>query len=210
MDRNQTWKGLQKRIGIMGGTFDPIHMAHLLLAEAARVQFHLDRVLFMPSAQPPHKADRLVLPAEHREAMVLKAIEGNPGFSYSDQELCRSGVTYTSDTLKALHDEYPDTKFYFIMGADSLFAVDTWHEPEQIFQMATVLAGNRSEVPLQTIREQIVYLEERFEGNICLIDLPDIAISSSEIRKKCASGISIRYYVPETVYQYIEEHQLYQ
>ncbi len=210
MDKKQISENPKKRIGIMGGTFDPIHMAHLLLAEAAREQYHLDRVLFMPSAKPPHKDSRLVSPAEHREAMVRMAIEENPWFVYSDLELCRSGLTYTSDTLKTLHGEYPDTEFYFIMGADSLFSVDAWHQPEKIFQLTAVLAGNRSEVPLERIREQIEYLRMRFGGTVSLIEMPDIAVSSSEIRSRCARGCSVRYYVPETVYRYIRKHQLYQ
>lgn len=209
MDQNNVSEKIQKKTGIMGGTFDPIHMAHLLLAESAREQFHLDQVLFMPSAQPPHKDNQKVTPAKHREAMVRRAIEGNPGFVYSDLELCRRGITYTSDTLKALHEKYPDTEFYFIMGADSLFAVDTWHQPEEIFKRVTVLAGNRLDVPLGRIKKQIRHLEERFKGKICLIEMPDIAVSSSEIRKRYAKGCSIRYYVPETVYQYIDRFQLY-
>lgn len=208
MKWNQTGQP-KRKIGIMGGTFDPIHMAHLLLAENARVQFHLEQILFMPSATPPHKDHRLVSPMEHRKAMVQIAIESNPNFVYSDLELRRAGITYTSDTLEALHEEYPDTEFYFIMGADSLFAVDAWHQPEKIFQRAAILAGNRSEVPLENIYRQIEYLEERFDGKIGLIEMPDIAISSSEIRKRCANGASVRYYVPEAVHQYLENHQLY-
>ncbi len=208
MDWNQTGQP-KKKIGIMGGTFDPIHMAHLLLAESARVQFHLAQILFMPSATPPHKDHRQVSPVEHRRNMVQIAIEGNSGFAYSDLELRRSGITYTSDTLEALHEEYPDTEFYFIMGADSLFAVDAWHQPEKIFQRAAILAGNRSEVPLENIKKQVDYLKERFGGTIGLIEMPDIAISSSEIRKRCAEGASVRYYVPEAIYRYMESHQLY-
>ena len=115
MDWDKTSEKMQKRIGIMGGTFDPIHMAHLLLAEAARTQFHLDQILFMPSANPPHKDNQTVSPAENRRAMVLMAVKGNPNFVCSDLELRRRGFTYTSDTLKALHDQYPDTECYFIM-----------------------------------------------------------------------------------------------
>ncbi|MCI9486294.1 MAG: nicotinate-nucleotide adenylyltransferase [Lachnospiraceae bacterium] len=209
MDWDKTSEKLQKRIGIMGGTFDPIHMAHLLLAEAARTQFHLDQILFMPSANPPHKDNQTVSPAEHRRAMVLLAVKGNLNFVCSDLEFRRRGFTYTSDTLRALHEQYPDTEFYFIMGADSLFAVDTWHQPEKIFNMATILAGNRSEVPMEQIEEQVRHLQNRFGGRIFLIDMPDIAISSSEIRKRCAEGASVRYYVPETVYQYMKAYHLY-
>ena len=114
----------------MGGTFDPIHIGHLLLAQQACVQFALDKVLFMPSSQPPHKDTRQVTSAVHRQAMTKLAVQGNSRFIYSDLELLRTGTTYTSDTLTELHTRYPDTIFHFIMGADSLFAVDSWHEPE--------------------------------------------------------------------------------
>lgn len=209
MDQNKAPEKTRKKTGIMGGTFDPVHMAHLLLAEAAREQFQLNQVLFMPSAQPPHKDNRKVSSMEHREAMVRMAIEENTDFVYSDMELRRTGITYTSDTLKLLREHHPDTEFYFIMGADSLFAVDTWHQPEEIFKRAAILAGNRSEVPLDQIKKQIHYLKERFNGKIYLIDMPDIAVSSSWIRERCQKGSSIRYYVPEAVYHYIKEHQLY-
>ncbi|MCI8549343.1 MAG: nicotinate-nucleotide adenylyltransferase [Lachnospiraceae bacterium] len=198
-----------KKIGIMGGTFDPIHMAHLLLAEQARVQFDLDQVLFMPSSQPPHKNNSQISSVTHRKAMVLMAIKNNPYFAYSDMEILRTGTTYTSDTLKELHIKYPNTEIYFIMGADSLFAVDSWHQPERIFERTTILAGNRLDVPDEKIEAQICYLKKRFGGRIDLIDMPDIAISSSEIRKRYGKGLSIRYYVPEAVYSYIKEHQLY-
>ncbi len=199
----------KKKIGIMGGTFDPIHMGHLILAEQALVQFGLDFVFFMPSSQPPHKDNRQVSAAEHRQAMIRGAIRGNDRFLYSDLELRRVGTTYTSDTLEELHEEYPGTEFYFIMGADSLFAVDTWHKPQTIFDKAVILVGNRSEVPADRIGQQIEYLKDRFGGQIFLIDMPDIAVSSREIRKRCAEGLPFRYYVPELVYAYMMEHQLY-
>ena len=200
---------VQNKIGIMGGTFDPIHIAHLILAEQACVQFGLEKILFMPSSQPPHKDNRMVSAAYHREAMVLAAIRGNNKFVYSDLEIRRDGITYTSDTLKELHEEYPDTEFYFIMGADSLFAVDTWYKPEEIFKMAIILAGNRMDVPEEKLDHQIAYLRERFGGQIHLIDMPDIAVSSSDIRKRCKEGLPIQYYVPDAVYQYIEANELY-
>ena len=200
---------VQKRIGIMGGTFDPIHLGHLILAEQAMIQFDLDQVLFMPSSQPPHKSDRKVLDARHRQAMVLLAIRDNDRFSYSDLELCRTGYTYTSDTLRELNSLYPDSTIYFIMGADSLFAVDSWHEPQEIFNRAVILSANRMDLPEERLQSQIQYLKERFHGNVGLIRMPDIAISSRDIRKKCMEGLPIRYYVPEAVRNYIEEHGLY-
>ncbi len=200
---------LPKKVGIMGGTFDPIHIGHLLLAQQACAQFALDKVLFMPSSQPPHKDTRQVTSAVHRQAMTKLAVQGNSRFIYSDLELLRTGTTYTSDTLTELHTRYPDTIFHFIMGADSLFAVDSWHEPEKIFQQAVILAANRMEVPKEEIKRQIEYLRRRFSGQVCLIDMPDIAISSRDVRKRRKNGLPIRYYVPDSVYEYIMEHQLY-
>ncbi|QNM05793.1 nicotinate-nucleotide adenylyltransferase [Qiania dongpingensis] len=203
-------RSTRKKVGIMGGTFDPIHIAHLILAQQACVQFDLDEVLFMPSSQPPHKDNRQVSSVEHRQAMVELAIDGNDKFVYSDLEIRRVGTTYTSDTLKELCVSHPDTIFYFIMGADSLFAVGSWHKPEEIFQKAILLVGNRMDMPEDKLKRQIQYLEGHFGGQIYPIDMPDIAISSHEVRNRRASGLPIRYYVPESVYQYIMEKQLYQ
>ncbi len=203
-------KSTRKKVGIMGGTFDPIHVAHLILAQQACVQFDLDEVLFMPSSQPPHKDNRQVSSVEHRQAMVELAIDGNDKFVYSDLEIRRVGTTYTSDTLKELCVSHPDTIFYFIMGADSLFAVGGWHKPEEIFQKAILLVGNRMDMAEDELEQQIRYLESHFGGRIYLIDMPDIAISSHEVRNRRASGLPVRYYVPESVYQYIMEKQLYQ
>ncbi|MCD2491075.1 nicotinate-nucleotide adenylyltransferase [Lacrimispora sp. NSJ-141] len=202
-------KSTRKKVGIMGGTFDPIHVAHLILAQQACVQFDLDEVLFMPSSQPPHKDNRQVSSVEHRQAMVELAIDGNDKFVYSDLEIRRIGTTYTSDTLKELCVSHPDTIFYFIMGADSLFAVGSWHKPEEIFRKAILLVGNRMDMPEDKLERRIRYLEGHFGGRIYLIDMPDIAISSHEVRNRRASGLPIRYYVPESVYQYIMEKQLY-
>lgn len=201
--------GLQRKVGIMGGTFDPIHIGHLILAQQACIQFDLDEVLFMPSSQPPHKNNKEVSQVKHRRAMTELAIKGNEKFVYSDLEIQRTGTTYTSDTLEELHQRYPNTVFYFIMGADSLFAVDSWHKPEEIFKKAVLLVGNRMDVPEEKLQQQISYLEKHFCGQIHLIDMPDIAISSREVRKRKESNLPIRYYVPEEVYKYIEAHQLY-
>ncbi len=202
-------KKLQGKVGIMGGTFDPIHIGHLILAEQACAQFKLDRILFMPTSHPPHKDGQAVTEAALRRDMVLAAIRGNGKFLYSDMELKREGVTYTSDTLAQLKEEYPNTEFYFIMGADSLFTVDTWHKPQEIFDRAVVLAANRMDMPGDQLHEQIDYLRERFGGRIGLIEMPDIAVSSRQVRRLCAQGKPFRYFVPEAVYDYILEHCLY-
>lgn len=202
-------KEFHKKVGIMGGTFDPIHIAHLMLAQQACAQFGLDEVLFMPCAQPPHKDKDRISSADHRRAMTELAVKGNEKFVFSDLEIQRTGTTYTSDTLEELHQKYSDTIFYFIMGADSLFAVDSWYKPEAIFKHAVILVGNRLDIPENEMEEQIKYLKDRFGGQIFLIDMPDIAISSREVRKRIKDGLPIRYYVPESVYEYIMKHKLY-
>lgn len=202
-------KPAAQRIGIMGGTFDPVHIGHLVLAQRASEQFELGRVLFMPSADPPHKRDVPVLASEHRRAMTRLAVEGNNLFEYSDLEFERAGYSYTSDTLQVLGERYPGAELYFIMGADSLFAIDTWHEPELIFRRAVILAANRLDLPVERLMARVEYLKRVFDGRIELIDMPDIAVSSSNIRAMVRGGRSIRYLVTDPVYDYIKENGLY-
>ena len=122
-----------KRIGIMGGTFNPIHSVHLIMAQVAYHQFHLDKVLFMPSKHPPHKDNSVIISDEHRTRMIQLAIDGNSNFEFSDLELKREVTTYTSDTLTYLTEKNPDTEYYFIIGGDSLEQLENWHKPEVIF-----------------------------------------------------------------------------
>lgn len=193
----------------MGGTFDPIHIGHMILAEQARSQFGLDEVLFMPSSQPPHKDRGHVSRAKDREAMTKLAIVGNEAFRYSDLELKREGLTYTSDTLLELCEQEPQNTYYFILGADSLFYIDKWHEPQVIFDHAVILVSNRDEHSDEEMEAQIRYLKDIYHGEIGIVHMDSIGISSTEIREKQKAGISIRYYVPEAVYQYIQEEKLY-
>lgn len=199
----------QKKVGIMGGTFDPIHIGHLMLAQQALDEHELDEIWFMPSRIPPHKDCANVTVVADRENMVKLAITGNERFVYSDLELHREGTTYTSDTLLELDESYPDNVFYFIMGADSLFHIETWHEPQTIFDHAIILASNRDDYSDEAIEKQIAYLEEKYHGTVKLITLEANGISSSDIREMRYNGYSGRYYVPEGVYHYMEENHLY-
>lgn len=131
----------RKRIGIMGGTFDPVHMVHLTLAENAYHSFGLDEVLMLPNGDPPHKTDKIITPAVHRLAMLQLAVEGIPYFRISDMEIRRKGYSYSSVTLEELKKAHPDTDYYFIMGADSLFQIETWHEPAVIMADCVILGG---------------------------------------------------------------------
>lgn len=200
---------MAQKVGIMGGTFDPIHQAHLILAQQCLTQYQLDRVLFIPTGQPPHKADRKVTKAADRYQMTKKAIMDNPFFVLSDIEINRMGDTYTDQTLAQLHKEYPDTEFYFIMGADSLFYLDSWHNPEFIFKLCFIVAANRGNKSIEEMDKQIAYLENKYHGKIYKLNTPNMEISSNYLRQLRAEGRSIRYYVPDSVLEYIETHHLY-
>ena len=198
-----------KKTGIMGGTFNPIHYGHLLLAENAYEQFGLDEVLFMPSNNPPHKKMTPVIDGARRAEMVRLAIEGNPHFAFSGEELTREGNTYTSDTLEILTEREPDTQFYFIIGGDSLSQFENWRRPEVILKLACVLAAEREGMSLQRTRQKIEYLNVKYHADVRLLLIPNIEISSHDIRQRAEAGHSIRYLLPESVREYILENGLY-
>lgn len=198
-----------KKVGIMGGTFNPIHNGHLFLAEHAYEQAGLNHVLFMPTMNPPHKAGLTVESAEHRINMVRLAIADNPHFIISDIELQRPGITYTSDTLKALKENEPDRDYYFIVGADSLMMMSYWMDPQTVFRLSTIVAGGREQCTQEQLEEQAKYLENEYNGKIILLDMPIMEISSEKVRERVAREKFIRYYVPDRVVSYINEHNLY-
>ncbi len=198
-----------KRVGIMGGTFNPIHIGHLLLAENAYSAFGLDQVLFIPSGCSYMKDQSAILDADTRLRMTALAIQDNPHFQVSDMEVRRPGYTYTCETLEQLTRENPSTEFFFLAGADSLFAMETWKNPEVIFQKATVLAAVRDDCGNGRLSEQAQHLCEKYHGRVCLIPSGNVEISSSDIRSRIREGRSIRYLVPERVREYIEENGLY-
>lgn len=201
---------MKKKIGIMGGTFNPIHHGHLILAQTAYEQFHLDQILFIPNKNPYYKRLHSIVTEEHRSDMVKLAIAGNDAFAFSDVELQREGNTYTVETLRILTKEHPDTEYYFIMGADSLFHFESWKEHEEIFTLATLLVATRDSVSMNNIESQIEYLEERYDGvKIECLLAPSLEISSSGIRKMIKKGSSIRYLVPDAVAAYINENRIY-
>lgn len=201
---------MAKRVGILGGTFDPIHYAHLILAEQAMEQFELDSVLIMPSAVPPHKDNQEVTSAFHRSRMVQLAIEDNSHLKYSSFELERQGPTYTSDTLMLLAKEHPECEYFFILGADSLFYLDKWHKPEQILSNAVILAAVRGDAEKKDLEKQIKILKKRYPVcQIEILDTPHIEISSTMIRENVSQGKTIKYYVPKDVEKYIYQQKLY-
>ena len=201
----------RKKIGIMGGTFNPIHNGHLVLAETAYEQFKLDQILFMPTKNPYYKKMNQSATLKDRSAMVKLAIKDNPAFAFSDLELLRDGNTYTVETLRILTKNHSDTDYYFIMGADSLYHFETWRDPQDILNMAVLLVAARDDVSSHAIEGQIEYLENKYESaKIHCLFTPNLEISSNNIRKRCKEGRSIRYLLPEKVREYILKHGLYQ
>lgn len=197
------------KIGIMGGTFNPIHNVHLSMAEEARTQYQLDEVRFMPSKNPPHKNKQGIAADSHRKRMIQHAIQNYPYFSFSDLELKREGTTFTRDTLAYLTETCPEDQFYFILGGDSLASLESWKEPAYIFSHCHILAANRGDVSEDKITEWIHYYKEKYGADISEIQMPSQRISSEMIRSKLASGCDVSTYCPILVTQYIRFHGLY-
>ena len=198
----------RKKIGIMGGTFNPSHFGHLLLAETAYHQFDLDEILIMPTKNPYYKKLTNTVTEENRVEMVRLAIEDNPHFHLSKEELNREGTTYTVETLKNLTTENPDCDYFFIMGADSLYHIESWKEPEAILQMAVIVVAGRGGSS-SSLTSQIEYIENKYDANISLLNSPNLEISSNDIRRRIRAGESIRYLLPQSVADYIYTNHLY-
>ncbi len=200
----------RRKVGIMGGTFDPIHMGHLILGEAAYEQLFLDKVLFMPCGNPPHKRDRRDRASdEERVEMIRLSIRNNPHFELSLIEMHDKGYTYTYKTLEELRAVHPDTDYYFIIGADSLYSFPQWMEPQRIADACTLVAAVRNHTPVSEIKEKMREVEEQFSARILLLDTMNIDISSHHIREWASQGKSLRYYVRDEVSDYIRDHHLY-
>nr|WP_294678613.1 nicotinate-nucleotide adenylyltransferase [uncultured Blautia sp.] len=199
-----------KRIGIMGGTFDPIHMGHLILGEKAYEQLSLDKVLFMPSGNPPHKKNRAGRATDQqRVEMVRVAIADNPHFELSLEEMHEEGYTYTYHTLERLNNENHDTEYYFIIGADSLYTFDTWKEPERICQACTLVVATRDHTPKGDLDRKIREVAEQYHGRLIRLDTMNIDVSSKLLRSWHRENKSLRYYVPLPVISYIEKNGIY-
>lgn len=197
------------KIGIMGGTFDPIHIGHLMLAEWAADAAELEQVWLIPTGQSYMKADRSILPGNERLHMVRLAIEENDRLKCLDLEIKREGYTYSYETVEELHELYPEHQFYFIEGADCLFTMENWKCPERLLAGCTILAAVRGDVSIQKLEEKRTELLARYGGEIQLIPFLQISISSTEIRRRLSCGESVRYMVPDKVLQYIQHKGLY-
>ena len=203
-------EGKRKKVGIMGGTFDPIHTGHLILGEAAWRQFRLDEVWFMPAGNPPHKRNRAGRATdEQRVDMVRLAIQSNPHFVLSLIEMNPDGYSYTYRTLERLRGEQPDTDWYFIMGADSLIDFDTWREPQRITDACQVVVATRNQMDEEAFQKLLNQRREEFRHDFFRLDTPNIDISSRHLREMVRDGESIRYYVPDDVLAYIGKYGLY-
>ena len=192
------------KIGIMGGTFDPIHHGHLVAASEAAYRFDLDKVIFVPTGQPWQKADRDVTDAEHRYLMTMVATASNPRFTVSRVDIDRVGPTYTIDTLRDIREFYPEAELYFITGADALASIMSWRDWEEMLDMAHFVGGTRPGYPLT--RDMV---PEDQRDNIELIDIPAMAISSTDCRERARGGEPVWYLVPDGVVQYIAKNHLY-
>jgi nicotinate-nucleotide adenylyltransferase len=197
------------RLGILGGTFDPIHFGHLLAAEEARVTLHLDRVLFAPAGDPPHKQGYALLPIAHRLRMVGLAIADNPAFEISTVDMDRLGPHYTVDTIQLLRDGWDTAadETFFIMGADSLAHLLTWHQPDQLIALCRLAVVARP-----GYRADLVELEAAMpdvNSRLDWVEMPVLGISSSDLQRRVREGRSIRYQVPAAVAEYVTQHRLY-
>ena len=198
------------KIGILGGTFDPIHNGHLMLGEYAYKKFDLDLVWFMPNGNPPHKSnDTIESQTKNRVEMVKRAISGTEYFSLQPYEVETKEIHYSYKTMDYFKKSYPEHKFYFIIGADSLFSIEKWVHPEILLKKCVILAAYRDEKGTEEMIAQIAYLNQKYHADIRLLNTPNVDISSSEIREMLKEGQSIQGIVPDAVYMYIEENQLY-
>ncbi len=199
-----------KKYGIMGGTFDPIHVGHLVIAEEIRCKFKLDKVIFIPAGNPPHKDNSKITSGDHRYQMTLLATISNPYFDVSSIELDRKGITYTIDTIKELKKCCKDSaEFYFITGADSLLELSTWKEVDQLLNMCKFVAATRPGFQMSKIETKVKELESKYSKAIYTVSVPALQISSTDIRNRIKEGTTVKYLLPESVESYIIKHKLY-
>ena len=201
-----------RKIGILGGTFNPIHKGHVALGLAAMEQYDLEEVWLMPSKLPPHKSHFAMLSEEHRLAMTRLAAQADTRFFASDFELRREGLTFTADTLELLTKVYPNVRFYFIVGGDSLIKFKSWRRPERILELCTLLGAGRAGYEVAAVNEAAEGLREQFpKAEIGTVELSDHPISSNKIREAFYTGQpeQVQEYLPEAVWAYLQEHRLY-
>ena len=198
-----------KRYGMMGGTFNPIHLAHLYIAYEAKETLNLDKVIFMVAGNPPHKKESSVIDSNYRYDMVKMAIKDYPGFEISDYEIKKQGYSYTYETLKYLKGDEEEVEVFFIAGADSLMDIEKWKNPELVLSNCTFVAFNRGEYNKETLEVQKKKLQDKYNSNIILLDISNLDISSSMIRERIINGKRVDFFMHEKVMKYIEQNNLY-
>ncbi|MGI8522566.1 MAG: nicotinate-nucleotide adenylyltransferase [Nocardioides sp.] len=193
-----------RRVGVMGGTFDPIHHGHLVAASEVQAWFDLDEVVFVPTGAPWQKSDRVVSPAEDRYLMTVIATASNPRFQVSRVDVDRGGPTYTIDTLRDLRAQQPDAELYFITGADALAEIFTWRDADELFALAQFVGVTRPGYAMDAAT-----LDKIPADRVTMVEVPALAISSTDCRRRTARGEPVWYLVPDGVVQYIAKHHLY-
>ncbi|HOM44109.1 MAG TPA: nicotinate-nucleotide adenylyltransferase [Bacillota bacterium] len=200
----------QSRIGIMGGTFDPIHYGHLAAAEAARIEFGLCKVIFMPVGNPPHKQSQAISDAEHRYRMTALATSSNSGFEVSRLEVDKAGITYTFDTMKELRNIYGEAPaIYFITGADAVLELLTWYKLGELLTLCKFIAVTRPGFDICKLEQKIAEITSKYDGEIICLEVPLLEISSTDIRERIRNGKPVKYLLPEEVEAYIHRNGLY-
>ena len=197
------------KTGILGGTFNPIHLAHLAMARTALEQAALEEIWFMPSKNPPHKSHREIVSETQRRDMIQLAIQSEPAFCFSDFEWKRQGTTYTAETLQLLRKEYSEREFYFILGGDSFFQLESWYLPQIIMKSCCLLAISRNGATREQMQTQAAYLTRIYDARIQILQMQEMDISSSQIRQRSCKGQDISALVPPAVADYIKKQNLY-
>jgi len=198
-----------KKIGVMGGTFNPIHIGHLMIAEQSRKKFELDKVIFVPTGSPPHKDERKLAKALDRYIMTILATSDNNNFMVSDIETNRNGTSYTVDTLELLSKKYNDSELFFITGADSILDIENWKDTNKLLNKCTFIAATRPGYNVGNVMDQIRKLEEKYNKKISYLTIAPVDISSTQIRKRIFEGQTIKYMTPDPVINYIYNKKLY-
>lgn len=200
---------LNKKIGIMGGTFDPIHYGHLVIANEVLFKFNLEKIIFVPTGNPPHKRSAALADAYHRYMMTQFATMTHASFDVSNIEVEKDGIAYTVDTIRELKKQYKDTKMFFITGTDAVLDLPNWKDPEEILNLCTFIAVNRPGYVTDTLDDKLDKLMKNYNGEILSIKAPQLKISSTDIRNRIEEGRPTKYLLPETVEQYILKKGLY-
>lgn len=201
----------EMRLGIMGGTFNPIHHGHLVTAEEVRNKFNLDKVIFVPTGTPPHKSSEKLVSAQDRYLMTVLATMSNLYFEVSNIEIEREGISYTVDTIKEFRKVYgQNTKIYFITGADAILSIFTWKNVEELLGSCNFIAATRPGYCLDELKTKIAAIDSNYMEYVHLVEVPGIAVSSTDVRQRIKEGKPIKYLMPETVESYIIKNKLYQ